>query len=101
MPIVDYISLKTVNWMIYSGWYDDSYVYNGASGDIKRLAFDVVTHGDVLPVTPITDNSTWSVTFPGPYLRCEDIVSSEQMSIAKNIANASRGALTPRAAYLS
>lgn len=65
----------------------DVYLYQGPSRAVKRVAAAVSAQGDILALDPPSTNSSWTSSFKGPVLRCEELSASEQLAVQNNIAN--------------
>lgn len=89
VPTIGFLSLDLIAEM-----YRDSgnsskpiYKYNGPSTTVNSIVTAVAAQGLLLPVSPPTPNSSWTITFPGPSLSCNDVESDTKNIIETNIAN--------------
>jgi hypothetical protein len=64
----------------------DTYMYTGPSHAVKRVAAAVSAQGSALNFVPPASNASWTSSFQGPVLRCENLSASEQLAVQGNIA---------------
>ena len=72
-----------------------SYLYNGPSQAVLEVSNAVMAQGEFLPIQPPAPNSTWTIEFVGPSVRCNDVADGMHQRIRENIAdgmNQSEGA---------
>ncbi|KXS97850.1 hypothetical protein AC578_7656 [Pseudocercospora eumusae] len=69
----------------------DTVFYNGPTYMVERIAYSVATGGTILPISPSAPNTSWSLDFNGPALRCNNINATMQALMQTNILNAYRG----------
>ncbi|KAK5125237.1 hypothetical protein LTR85_000913 [Meristemomyces frigidus] len=63
------------------------YYYNAPSQAVQRAAAAVAAQGAILPVTAPSPNSSWTLEFDGPALRCREIDTPRRVRVEKSIAN--------------
>lgn len=66
--------------------------YTIPAREVIEVVKAVAATGYILPISPPSVNSTWSLDFPGPALKCTNITEPLSASIRSNIANATRSA---------
>ncbi|KAI1312018.1 hypothetical protein F5Y03DRAFT_262214 [Xylaria venustula] len=62
------------------------FAYNGPSIEVQKIASAVAAQGNILPITPPAENSSWSLSFYGPSLSCGPMDVSVQAQVEPNIA---------------
>lgn len=70
----------SLNWTSTS-FYDGEMIMQGPSPKILKLALQVAQQVTVLPTEPIFPNSSYSIQFYGPSVKCSVANSSEQSSM--------------------
>jgi hypothetical protein len=68
-------------------FYTASYDYQGPSDAVNLIAITVGAQGDVLPLIPPAQNSTWNSTFFGPSIRCRNVSAGLRNAISLDIAS--------------
>jgi hypothetical protein len=63
----------------------DRYCYRGPSPAVQRVASAVGTLGSILQIQPPSLNSTWSIDFWGPNLRCRNATEQQRYEIWENL----------------
>ncbi|KAI0532694.1 hypothetical protein GGR58DRAFT_507152 [Xylaria digitata] len=63
-----------------------SYIYNGPSHGVEKVAAAVAAQGEILPIKPPAENSSWSLDFHGPSLTCGPMDDSVRTQVEPNIA---------------
>ena len=86
VPTLDFASLDYLVPPIYStGEYGYvGYGYGGPSEAVSRVASTVGLGGQILPITPPSGNTHWTLKFWGPALSCGEPSSEEQKNIWLN-----------------
>ena len=69
-----------------SGRYD----YKGSSQITQQIATAVAAQKDILPITAPHPNSSWSLDFQGPALKCEPLPSDRSLEFQRNIGKYTR-----------
>lgn len=75
------------------------YRYSGPSVAVKRTADAVLAQGQILPITAPAINTSWSIQYSGPYLKCDNMGRDQRTLVEDNIHDAlrnSRAHWTPR-----
>lgn len=65
----------------------DRYCYRGPSQVLHRVSSAVGASGDILPIRPPSLNSTWSIDFWAPDLRCRDASEQQRHDVWENLFN--------------
>lgn len=63
------------------------YQWGGPSQVVERIATAVGAQGAILPIVSPYPNSTWTLKFFGPSIKCEELGLSRRQQIQRNIAN--------------
>ncbi|KAI0874022.1 hypothetical protein GGS24DRAFT_517038 [Hypoxylon argillaceum] len=63
-----------------------SYIYNGPSPAVEKVAAAITAQGEILPIKPPAENSSWSLDFYGPSLTCGPMDDNVQAQVEPNIA---------------
>ena len=105
VPQTDFTSLKfsdDLRFVTTSGVLND-YYWSGPSQPLQHLAFAVMGTGEILPITPPAQNSSWRLDFWAPSLQCHDVEDEKRDATWINIWNyyASNGSASGSFAYLS
>lgn len=66
----------------YNPWYYD---YTGPSPALQKVATAVAAQGAVLSVSPPAPNVSWTLSFPGPSLTCQNASSAQKSAVLDNI----------------
>ncbi|RTE82718.1 hypothetical protein BHE90_002663 [Fusarium euwallaceae] len=64
-----------------------SYLYNGPSDAVSRVVAAAAAEGNILAVDAPASNSSWSLEFLAPTLRCDEVTGDTRRLIEENIAN--------------
>ncbi|RSM02832.1 hypothetical protein CEP52_007730 [Fusarium oligoseptatum] len=64
-----------------------SYLYNGPSDAVNRVVAAAAAEGNILAVDAPASNSSWSLEFLAPTLRCDEVTGDTRRLIEENIAN--------------
>ena len=64
-----------------------NYVYGGPSLTVQRITDAVAAQGSILPVKAPAVNSSWTLDFNGPSLRCKPVGADIRKPILANILN--------------
>lgn len=64
-----------------------SYTYNGPSDALRRVTSATAAQGIILPVIAPAANSSWTLKFPGPFMKCSNIEGQARSLLEENIAN--------------
>ncbi|KAI0546996.1 hypothetical protein F4679DRAFT_377242 [Xylaria curta] len=92
VPNVDFISFNQVANIPFganvrgNGHAYRSYTYNGPSVGVEKVATAVAAQGDILPIKPPAENSSWALDFHGPSLTCRPMDDSVRTQVESNIA---------------
>ena len=65
----------------------DRYCYRGPSQILQRINSAVGASGDILPIRPPSLNSTWSIDFWAPDLRCRDASEQQRKDVWEDVFN--------------
>ncbi|KAI9712451.1 MAG: hypothetical protein M1820_001664 [Bogoriella megaspora] len=63
------------------------YIYNGPSQVVKQTAIGVGAQNAILPIAPPLPNSSWTLTFNAPSLKCNPLSSVDSLAMQQNIAS--------------
>lgn len=89
MPVINFDTMAYHYSRPYEYPSDPSiliYHYTCPSEALQRLASAASAQGTVLPIEPPLPNSSWTMTFPGPALRCDSLSEPESQSVRENAA---------------
>jgi hypothetical protein len=91
VPQIDFTNLKYVSempaeWFHVRGRDVFMAYYTNPSVEVMRIVEAVVFQGSILPLTPPALNSSWTLDFHGPSLKCGSIEGEERRLIEQNIA---------------
>ena len=90
IPWIDFSNLNYLASMPSSRTTDSegctAFSYNGPSQTLKQIAMGVVAQTSILPIEPPFPNSSWTLDFKGPSLKCSPTSSSQSLSFQRNIA---------------
>lgn len=89
MPVINFDTMAYHNSRPYEYPSDPSilmYHYTCPNEALQRLASAASAQGTVLPIEPPLPNSSWTMTFPGPALRCDPLSEPESQSVRENAA---------------
>ena len=98
VPNIDFVNLNYLNWMT-SGHISYSYArpnkpvqyfYNGPSRAVTNIVQAVAAGGAILPLRNPGLNSSYTLEFPGPSLRCANIPADLRAVMQANIARATQ-----------
>lgn len=93
-PQIDFDSLNFVAGMPAIIGYNGAslyYTYNGPSQIVQHTAIGAAAQNQILPIEAPHPNSTWSMDFHGPALRCEPLSTDQQLKFTQNIAQHVQG----------
>ncbi|KAI8950665.1 hypothetical protein F4801DRAFT_602078 [Xylaria longipes] len=93
-PNFDFASLRYVASMPMDGAKEvqdpvgvfNTYLYNGPSAEVQKVANAVAYGGTVLPITPPAANSSWQLDFYGPSLICHPMDDNTRLQVESSIA---------------
>ncbi|KAK4541999.1 hypothetical protein LTR36_007199 [Oleoguttula mirabilis] len=85
VPQFDFVNFNFVD-MYYNMEINNghNYYYDGPSQLVQRVSGASATLGEILPITPPALNSSWTLEFWGPSLRCGHVAGQERDSILDN-----------------
>jgi hypothetical protein len=63
----------------------DTYLYNGPSTLVRRIAVAVAAQDTVLPIEAPSANSTWNLKFRAPSIHCDDVTEDHRVAIEQSI----------------
>ncbi|KAI1388161.1 uncharacterized protein F4822DRAFT_236310 [Hypoxylon trugodes] len=90
IPQIDFFNLNFVAGMpatVGENRLSMYYTYTGPSQIAKQIAMSVAAQKAMLPINPPFPNSTWSLDFHGPSLKCDPLDSSQNIRFQQNVAN--------------
>ncbi|KAL4737402.1 hypothetical protein BDV11DRAFT_171949 [Aspergillus similis] len=64
-----------------------NYVYNGPSDAVMEVTTAAAAQGAILPASAPASNSSWTLVFPVPTLKCSSIEDQTRSEFGKSIAN--------------
>lgn len=82
---VDFTSLNFANLPMQAG-LSPGYTYTGPQYTVQRIVTATAAQGQILPISAPYVNSSWTLKFPGPALRCDAVEESAHNDIIANIA---------------
>lgn len=93
VPNVGFESLNYVNAMPHSPDSEDStvetrYTYSGPSQAVQMLVNDVATTGAIQPIAVPFTNASWTLSFPGPGLKCTEVPPSMRSEVQDKLLSA-------------
>lgn len=90
VPQLDFTSLDFVAQVPGVDIQEDDttrYMSTGPSQPVQNLATAVFGLGQLLPITPPAPNTSWTLDFWGPALRCSDVEDPDRNAIWTNVWN--------------
>ena len=63
-----------------------SYLYNGPSQAVLAVSNAVMAQGEILLIQPPAPNSSWTIEYVGPSMRCNNVNDEMHLRIRQNIA---------------
>ena len=85
VPNLDFRSLTFLANMPADQGNDSIYIYNGPDQAVLEIATAVAAQGAILPITPPEANASWSLSFYGPSLKCDNISDVLQQQFSSNL----------------
>ena len=90
VPNLDFRNLNFLEDMPNTEATYSQYRYKGPSVAVRRIADAVLAEGKILPLTAPPINTSWSLQYFGPYLKCDDMSSVTRRLVEENIGDALR-----------
>ncbi|CAG8211824.1 unnamed protein product [Penicillium olsonii] len=76
-----------------SGWMS---IYRSPTAETRRIMKSVAAQGSILPIDPPAVNSSWSLSFHGPGLLCDDVDDAIGAYITENVAQVMKKSVKPK-----
>lgn len=100
VPQIDSTSLNFAEILVQTG-LSSVFVYRNPQYSVLRAVVGSLSQSSTLPIQSPHQNATWSLTFPGPAVECEDVDAGLESRIKQNKHEDSRNHWGTSYGYIS
>lgn len=86
VPRVDFRQFKFATLLDYAN--TPQFMYETSKPEVQRILVNTAVQGGIMPIKPPSINSSWTLEFYGPALKCEHVDDDIHRDITQNVQSA-------------
>ena len=86
VPRVDFRQFKFATLMDYANI--PQFMYETSKPEVQHILVNTAVQGNIMPIKPPSINSSWTLEFYGPALKCEHVDDDTHRAITQNVQSA-------------